>query len=196
MDKSTAVQMTTAEAGSITVDRFGRDHWSTLLYVETRNVDANGSIEARKLRSKLREGWLPKFGTILRDGNILTDHDDHNCLIDLIEADLLRRDGFVFTLTDLGWTVAAALRRNRANGLSDAEFDVQPFLAESKLAAKLNASKSMSGDDGWFFIRRTKEGDGFILETHNDTHIVDVESADKLARVMLLLAPLDSWIAD
>lgn len=86
--------------------RFGRDHWSTLAYIETRTVDNKGLInhdgmrcdpqrhpimmqaKGRALLAGLRASGAG-YPTILAGGDALHDHDDYDCLDDLIAAGLL-----------------------------------------------------------------------------------------------------------
>ncbi|GAB2734739.1 hypothetical protein [Nocardioides pakistanensis] len=161
--------------------RFGKDHYSSLLYVEVRAVDHKGFLAHDHMRCDgKRHPFLlnakrrsiafgteqadahGKYPTRLRrnaDGTVdeLPDHDDYDCLGDMVACGWLivqmpqpdfERDVFVdakgstvapdgdpirpsfFTgmdealmaahakwgLTDLGHTVAAALRKHQADG--------------------------------------------------------------------------------
>lgn len=130
----------------VPVEKFGKDHYSTLAYLETVAVDANGKIHTARMRCNPRvhrlyaydtglgiQRWDPKYGTVLKDKTILEDHDDWSCLEDMANAGWLiivsegeRKPGEPFTLskknppqislTPKGFAVAAALRQHRANG--------------------------------------------------------------------------------
>ena len=78
--------------------RWGRDHWSTLAYLETRIVDHRGRIAHDHMRCHARRHPLmhaakrrvlsvsgdgSAYPTRLRDGE-LADHDDYDCLDDMI----------------------------------------------------------------------------------------------------------------
>lgn len=111
---------------------WGRDHTSTLLYVETRCVDYQGVIGAVHMRSwpgrPLRGdvgGPVPSavggrrgVPTRLADGTELSEHDDWDCVEDMVAAGLIKWEGTgmqpILVLTDKGWRVAHRLRRLRA----------------------------------------------------------------------------------
>jgi hypothetical protein len=110
----------------VPVDRFGRDHHSTLLYIETRCVDHGGKVIDENLRCdpKRHPGhghngrWDPKYGTRLVDNTVLSAHDDWDCIDDLEAAGLIERHGStinpIFRLTTAGYAMASTLRRDRA----------------------------------------------------------------------------------
>lgn len=87
----------------VPVEKFGEDHWSTLAYVETRIVDHNGLLAADHMRCHTgrhpmlhaARRWSSgsddmKYPTRLKGGEPLPDHDDYDCIDDLIAAGLLR----------------------------------------------------------------------------------------------------------
>lgn len=102
---------------NITPNRWGRDHWSLLAYIETRVVDHRGMVDERHLRLP---GIEDKHGTRLRGGEIVAGHTD----LDVIDD--LERFGYVINLgsginpllqlTDYGWQIVGEMRRYRANG--------------------------------------------------------------------------------
>ena len=110
----------------VPVERFGRDHKSTLLYIETRCVDHGGKVIDENLRCdpKRHPGhghlgrWDPKYGTRLVDDTVLSAHDDWDCIDDLVAAGLIERHGStinpVFRVTEAGFAMVSALRRERA----------------------------------------------------------------------------------
>lgn len=93
-------------AEPIPPERFGKDHYSTLLYVEGRGVDHGGRLDHDHMRCDLsRHPVLAGAGraaepfgkpdgraypTVLREvggeAAELTDHDDYDCLDDLTAA--------------------------------------------------------------------------------------------------------------
>lgn len=129
----------------IPVERWGKDHWSTFAYLETRAVDQKGVIDNRRMRCNLRLhrefAFNVGFGAIdgsayptrLRDGQA-EPHDDWSCLEDMVAAGLVhaefhRSASKAFgggearvTLTPEGLQVAAALRAHKANGGSFGDF--------------------------------------------------------------------------
>lgn len=111
-------------------EQFSKDHWSTLAFVETRCVDDGGKLDKARMRCNLERhatfadmnhvrNWSVKYGTILKDGTVLPDHDDWDCLIDLAKEGYIHiidiDDGTV-ELTDKGWMVAHQLRRHITHG--------------------------------------------------------------------------------
>jgi len=111
----------------IEVKDWGKDHWSTFAYIETRIVDFSGVPNKEHLRCNLklhpqyghRGGCASKYPTRLREG-VAVDHDDWSCLDDAVEAGLLETVGTglfpVYKLTDAGLKLAAELRTHKASG--------------------------------------------------------------------------------
>jgi len=123
----------------IPVQDWGRDHWSTFAYIETRIVDANGYPDVRHMRcdpelhplfahhgSFYRKGEPPP--TRLRVGE-RRHHDDWSCLDDAEEAGLLRNLGTdahrKYEFTPEGVRVASLLRTFKATGGSFAAFSYE-----------------------------------------------------------------------
>lgn len=110
-------------------ERWGRDHQSVLLYLETRCVDYGGQVRTEQLRcNPTRHAygggvrWSDKYTTRLREGVAAVGHDDWDCIDDLVAAGLVIWGGTganpVFRLTDDGWREAGRLRRARAEARS------------------------------------------------------------------------------
>jgi len=109
-----------------TLESFGRDHWTTFLYIEVRCVDHGGIPNKVHMRcDRRRHPWFvhmdPADGlheggypTRLRGGAELHDHDDWDCVADLIAEGLLENLGSainpVYRLTAEGVRVASLLR--------------------------------------------------------------------------------------
>jgi hypothetical protein len=133
-------------ASHVPLVEFGKDHWSTFGYIETRVVDHNGLPERQHLRCieqrhpffAHRGGDASKYPTRLRGGRLKHDHDDWDCLDDLEEARLIDNIGTgvnrVYRLTDFGRKVAGQLRGHRGQGGQWDEFFVG--LEESGLKRK------------------------------------------------------------
>lgn len=114
----------------VPVELWGKDHRSTLLYIETQCVDQGGvpgAAQMRTWRGRPRRGRVDHrvpmdhakdYPTILADGTELFEHDDWDCVDDMVEAGLLIWEGTginpIFKLTDAGWRFAGALRRAKA----------------------------------------------------------------------------------
>jgi hypothetical protein len=122
------------KSAHIEMSRWGRDHWSLLLFIETICVDHAGVIgygDGRGFAAMRNDvtrhphrGGDPYRGphkpapTYLANGEEVANHDDWDCLDDLEAAGLLENVGTgvnpVIKLTDAGWTEAHRLRRARA----------------------------------------------------------------------------------
>jgi hypothetical protein len=116
---------------------FGKDHWSTFAYMETRCVDYKGVPDRRHMRCDPTRhpglahiAWKNDYPTLLAGMVKLSKHDDWDCFYDLEEAGLLKDIGTginpVAKLTKLGHTVAAALRKHKAEGKNFADFSWEP----------------------------------------------------------------------
>ena len=135
----------------VPVSEWGSDHWSTFAYLETRAVDAKGQIDNRRMRANMRLHrhffWATvlhradnkEYPTRLKGGSELKKHDDWSCLEDMVAAGLLRSwfrrvndDAFNNSrgrveFTELGLSVAAELRRHKANGGQWSNFEPSPL---------------------------------------------------------------------
>lgn len=138
----------------VSIERFGKDHWSLLAYIETCCVDSAqegiGTLDNRRMRCHPKHpkqhivvhgaggGWQESYGTRLRGffgpdnqthpEHRLPDHDDWDCLDDIEAAGLVEvlnvANGFV-RMTPAGIEVAAALRKHKALGGTLASFDLK-----------------------------------------------------------------------
>jgi len=126
----------------VPIEQWGKDHWSTFAYLETRAVDDGGMIDNRKMRCNARlhrefanigpghsivDG--KKYPTLLMGGKELENHDDWSCLEDMVAEDLIeawhciKYPNEVFAnsiakiaLTELGWFIVGQLRHHKAKG--------------------------------------------------------------------------------
>jgi len=106
----------------IDISRWGKDHWSTFLYVESRVVDHGGTVNHVHLRKDGNE-----YPTRLSGGNALVEHNDYDCLEDMEAARLIEHSAGtglnpIYTLTNEGWRVAGLVRRWKAEGKGIAKF--------------------------------------------------------------------------
>lgn len=102
------------DQGNVPMERWGKDHFTTLLYLETRTVDHHGEVDPFKMRTSRRNwrlaGKMPfsgeanimgkdQYPTRLRPVqgerakfdrvDLLGGHDDWECLYDMQAEDLL-----------------------------------------------------------------------------------------------------------
>ncbi len=135
----------------VDIGRWGKDHWSTLAYLECRAVDNKGMINNLQMRcdSRLHRHFAHvetmgmtdggKYPTLLQGGIKLEKHDDWSCLEDMVEENLLKvefRGNAKFPneifgnmearveLTDLGKQVSGMLRTHKASGGTFSTFDL------------------------------------------------------------------------
>ncbi len=133
-------------ADYVPVAQWGKDHWCTFAYLETCCVDRRGIIDNARMRcnARLHRNMVDSsqvrnatdYPTILKGGETKGRHDDWSCVEDMARAGLITlryrrlRPAAIFgnteasvTLTDLGYRVAAGLRRSKSEGGSFATFE-------------------------------------------------------------------------
>lgn len=128
----------------VSIEQFGKDHWSVLVYIETRVVDFKGLLDRNHMRTDIErhprlvgpsqiQTDSRKYSTRLKNG-ALDDHDDWDCVEDLTVAGLVEMSTIEivaetkFKLTDFGWKIAGQLRRHLAEGHSYQTFEVKKEL--------------------------------------------------------------------
>ena len=123
-----ATQDTTA--GTPSMASFGKDHWSTFAYIETRCVDHKGLPKREHMRCHAGRHPLQDHGhghspTRLKNGEI-HNHDDWDCLDDCEREGLLNNLGSAanpyFVMTAKGHEVASQLRAHKAAGRNFCDF--------------------------------------------------------------------------
>lgn len=132
----------------VPIEKWGKDHWSTLAYLECRTVDQHGIVNNKNMRcnprihrefmNSARQHSGKKYPTILKSGEKLEQHDDWSCVEDMVAAGLIRAyfdtDHCTFgggkakvELTADGHAYTNALRRHKSNGGTWADFDLSEF---------------------------------------------------------------------
>lgn len=136
---------------AIPVSEWDHDHWSTLAYIETRCVDADGVIDNDRMRCNWRRHRKlvgPRqlqsgadgaaHPTRLAAGVLCRKHDDWDCLNDMVAAGFVeivdeedRRPAQAFggmrvtvRMTEAGMRAASDLRAHKASGGSFGTFAV------------------------------------------------------------------------
>ena len=133
MTTNTSPTVPDKSKSSVPIEKFGKDHWSTLLFLETCAVDNKGNINGDRMRCDIdihpglgnRCSNAPgmrrvKYPTRLKDGYELPNHDDWSCFEDLCAYGLVVWEGTgvnpMVSFTDEGRKVAALLRAHKAAG--------------------------------------------------------------------------------
>ena len=136
---------------AIPMNDWGKDHWSTLAYLETCVVDQNGYLDARRMRDSDPSYPTRLYGHAADETRKVDNHSDWDCVSDFIAAGLVepapgtsdkgrlpfkefearanklgtassRHQSTRFVLTDEGITVCAALRAHKARGGNFSQF--------------------------------------------------------------------------
>lgn len=124
---------------SIPMEKWGRDHASTVLYLETCLVDCNGKLDPRKMR--INRNIHPGTGNSISSESptqlsvgVVHKHDDWSCLEDAEAAGICVSVGTGinphYNLTDEGWELIGFLRRRRAENRK--AFSFTQYMAERK----------------------------------------------------------------
>lgn len=124
----------------IPLSNWGKDHWSTLAYIETVMIDRGvfpvaGDPRMRSNRRNYR--IMPTDfgvcmpidqGSVLSDGTIVKGHDDWCCIQDFAAEGLLNKKeeeidlGAKLKLSDLGISLTHKLREHKLKGGTFATF--------------------------------------------------------------------------
>ena len=112
------------------MEKWGKDHWSTLAYVESRIVSYEGVLNREHMRCDIEvhpgfgnsaNGFSrAKYPTRLKDDIEVYEHDDWSCIDDAIREGLIEWHGTgihpFFKLTVFGNMIAAELREHKGDG--------------------------------------------------------------------------------
>lgn len=119
---------------------WGKDHWSTLAYIETICVDYKGTIDFRRMR--IHEDRHPEYAvnynrfrisgksypTRLKNGALRKSHDDWDCVEDMAREGLIEIEGTginpLLKLTEKGIEIAHRLREFKIKGGNFTDFRV------------------------------------------------------------------------
>lgn len=135
----------------IPLDRWGKDHWSTLAYVEnvmteckSFQVGADGRMRSNRRNFRVMAQYCPApkrptrtapgipmqdvHGTVLNTGTQVPNHDDWCCVQDMAAEGLFTvgpegvEPGELLHFSDKGYALVHALRRHKAEGGSFSTF--------------------------------------------------------------------------
>ena len=118
----------------IPMAKWGKDHWATLAYLETRIVDHGGIVKNEQMRcdprlharmAHLGSMFGGPYPTHLRNGETQDNHDDWSCIEDMISEGLVEMSDEWpprFKLTARGQVAANTLRTWKGNGGSFSTF--------------------------------------------------------------------------
>jgi hypothetical protein len=142
-----------ADDGYIDIHLWGKDHWSTLAYIETVMVECGGfqvgydyRMKTNRRHSRVMQEcpfpkrptrsigrgvvMKPENATKLSDGQIVEDHDDWCCVQDMADYGFfnLQPDdidpGVTLLFSPYGQNVALELRKHKLNGGSFGDFNI------------------------------------------------------------------------
>lgn len=135
----------------VPIDKWGKDHWSTLAYIETVMVESAGfqvGFDGR-MRQKRRHFRImqeecprpkrprrcnqgipmsPEQGSRLNDGTSIEGHDDWDCVQDMAVEGLFTVDvddiqpGVILKFSEKGWDLIHKLREHKGQGKNFASF--------------------------------------------------------------------------
>lgn len=124
------------------IKEFGRDHWSTLLYVEARCTD-NGGVPGRQ-NMRCLDSRHPRYShghdsgaypTRLAGDKLLPNHDDWDCVDDLERVGLVVIGGTsanpVWQMTPEGQRMVGLLRTHKQSGRGLGSFTMEPDAQEA-----------------------------------------------------------------
>jgi len=124
------------------IQEFGRDHWSTLLYVEARCTDNCGIPDRRNMRCL--DSRHPQYShghdssaypTRLAGDKLLPKHDDWDCVYDLERVGLVVIGGTgthpVWQMTAEGQRIVGLLRTHKQSGQGIGAFRMDPEAQEA-----------------------------------------------------------------
>lgn len=136
----------------IPMGKWGKDHWSTLGYVEAVSVENAGfqvgqdpRMKTNRRHSRVLQAcprprrtagftlgvvMSPEHATRLKDGTQVDGHDDWACLQDFVGEGLFEYGSEVepkkvLRLSERGLALTAALRAHKANGGSYSDFTAE-----------------------------------------------------------------------
>lgn len=124
----------------ISIDLFGKDHWSTLAYIET--VIVENTFYELKSDSHMRThshhknllgkhqqmfgmGTGDKYGTRLNNGEEIFHHDDWDCIFDAEKEKIVKIENNKVKFTDYGYSILAQLRKHKSEGGSFSDFKIK-----------------------------------------------------------------------
>lgn len=154
-------------------ERWGKDHMSTLVYIESRNVDGDGQPimdQMRTAKGRPRRGKSGRHGTsvpmgeaptLLADGAKLHGHDDWDCVDDMVAVGLIDWQGTgtypVLRLTPTGWRLASAARQHLATAAAAGKRTWAGFKPAEHLPVMLSHEQVEASHEGVVGGTWTKE---------------------------------------
>ena len=141
----------------IPMTSWGKDHWSTLAYFQSINIDYAGfqvgfdprmrqnrrhfrvmmALQPTTKHNKSSNGVVmaDEYGSRLKDKSIVDGHDDWMCIQDMAQEGLFTvpdaediEPGAILHLSEHGWRVIIALQKHKASGGTFSNFDVETIV--------------------------------------------------------------------
>jgi hypothetical protein len=119
--------------------KFGPTHYTLFGHIKYVVENHDGLLAAAKFRcNELRHPemrstqlpWSPECGTVLEDGSVLEDHDDWDCLDDLVTAGLVTRSKHNPLVVDLTLAGRIQYRSYMSQGLKTKKLDITGMLVK------------------------------------------------------------------
>lgn len=174
----TAPEWRTTSEPPIDPTRFGHDHFSMLGYIETRTVDYKGTLRHEHMRCHARRHPVmmsakgsglgradgSAYPTQLRGGEEVREHDDYDCVDDLIAAGLLEvhmpevgAEGFYVNAYGRPATVTGdVIRPGYVTGLNELQLCAHATFSLTErgrqVASDLRAHKAAGGNFSTFVL--------------------------------------------
>lgn len=129
------------EGGYVPEEEWGKDHFSTLLYLETRWVDHKGMVKNANMRTdpdlhpefvdqRFISHGSKKYPTRLQKGREKSDHDDWSCWKDMAAVGLVSLwvcgNVAKVDFNDSGLSLVGRLRKHKAEGKGLTTFIAEP----------------------------------------------------------------------
>ncbi len=118
---------------NIPIELWGKDHWSTLAYIETVIVEQQYfSIKKdQRMRTHSHHKELmhidgsDEYGTRLNNKKEIFYHDDWDCVYDAEKEKLVNIKDNKVTFTEYGYHILASLRKHKSEGGNFSNFKIK-----------------------------------------------------------------------
>ena len=134
-------------AATTPMSEWGKDHWSTLAYLETCCVDNDGYLDNRRMNSDGEAYPTRLRGNTPETPHLAPGHNDWDCVADMISAGLVKPAPGTTPMGRV--SIADQVARVAASRGHTTHFQARRYLltpAGLKIAAALRAHKAAGGN--------------------------------------------------